>query len=173
MSSQLLEALRRRVQMMVARCVVAGVNDMLRQQTVQIRLLADEAKGGVEHFQPYGFTSVPLPGAEGIALFLGGGRDHGVVIVVGDRRYRLKGLQDGEVALYTDEDQTGPGHHLVLKRGNRIEIRSKDVAVFAEDKLTLDCGGNGEVWTPGRRTSYVAGAATVTTAIAPPEIPGG
>ena len=32
-------------------------------------------------------------------VFTGGNRSHGALVVVGDRRYRLKGLKEGEVAL--------------------------------------------------------------------------
>lgn len=71
-------------------------------QALQMRLTADEIRDGLEHFEPYGVTSNPHPGAEGIALFLGDGRSHGVVLNVADRRFRLQGLQSGEVALYTD-----------------------------------------------------------------------
>ncbi|MFV2291099.1 baseplate assembly protein, partial [Escherichia coli] len=35
-----------------------------------------------------------------------GDRSHGVVVVVADRRYRLKGLRRGEVALYDDQGQS-------------------------------------------------------------------
>jgi len=43
------------------------------------------------------------------------------VIAVEDRRYRTKGLAEGEVALYTDEDGSG-GHRIHFKRGNIIEL---------------------------------------------------
>ncbi|WP_431477838.1 phage baseplate assembly protein domain-containing protein [Massilia eburnea] len=52
-----------------------------------------------------GFTSVPKPGAEGVVVFVGGNRDHGLVIAVEDRRFRLKGLASGEVAIYDDQGQ--------------------------------------------------------------------
>jgi phage gp45-like len=35
-------------------------------------------------------------------VFPGGLRSHGVVLAVEDRRYRLTGLEDGEVALFDD-----------------------------------------------------------------------
>ena len=74
-------------------------------QTLQIKLLADEAKDDIEHVEPYGLTACPHPGAEHVTLFFGGDRSHGVVIVVADRRYRLQGLAAGEVALYDDLGQ--------------------------------------------------------------------
>lgn len=125
---------------MVARAIVEAVNDGPKLQAVQISLLADEVKGNVERFQQYGFTGVPHEGAEAIALFLGGSRSHGVTIAVDDRRYRLKGLEKGEVALY---DDLGQKVHLTR---NGIEITAPLVTVKAANGMrveapTLECTG--------------------------------
>jgi phage baseplate assembly protein V len=102
---------------MVSRAIVNLVDDATKLQALQVTMLADETSDQVERVQKYGFTSVPHPDSEAIALAVGGSRDHVVVICVDDRRYRLKGLQSGEVAIYTDE-----GDSVVLKRGNVIEV---------------------------------------------------
>ncbi|MCU1276553.1 MAG: Phage-related baseplate assembly protein [bacterium] len=132
---------RRRIAMMVNRCTVKLVNDALKMQRVQITLMADEALDGVEHLQSYGFTSNPLPDAEAIALSVGGLRNHVVVIACDDRRYRLTGLQSGEVAMYTDE-----GDKIVLKRGNIIEITSATKVRLVTPRVemtgNLDVTGN-------------------------------
>ena len=100
---------------MVARAVVQLVTDSSKLQTVQLGILADETREGCERFQQYGFTSVPLAGAEAVAVFVGGRRDHGLVIAVDDRRYRKKGLQPGEVALYQKD-----GHFVLLKSDRTV-----------------------------------------------------
>lgn len=128
-----------RVRLMVARAVVGAASDAPMMQTTQVHLCTGEVKDGVERFQQYGFTSVPHAGAEGVCLFVGGNRDHGVLIAVDDRRYRLKGLADGEVALYTDEDQGG-GHRIVLRRDRKIEISAKQIEIKVDDQLALDVG---------------------------------
>lgn len=115
--SRMLAPLARRVRLMVSRGVVAVVNDALKLQGVQIQLLAGETSGSLERFQEYGFTSVPHAGAEAVVVFAGGARSHGLAIAVDDRRYRLKGLAAGEVALYTDE-----GDQIHFKRGRTIEV---------------------------------------------------
>ena len=102
---------------MVSRAVIKLINDAAKVQRMQIALLADEERGDVERFQQYGYTSAPHPEAEAIALSVGGSRSHMVVIAVEDRRYRLTGLEAGEVALYTDE-----GDKVVLKRGREIHV---------------------------------------------------
>lgn len=91
-----------RLKNMITRGVVSLVDPARMMQALQLRLTAGEIKDAMEHFEPYGYTSHPLPGAEGLAMFLGGDRSHGVVVCVADRRYRLVSLQAGEVALYDD-----------------------------------------------------------------------
>ena len=68
-----------------------------------------------EYFQHYGYTSRPLPGAEIIIIREG---NHIIAIASDDRRYRLA-IEEGEVALYTDE-----GDKIHLKRDKTIEIVS-------------------------------------------------
>lgn len=116
-----------------ARGVVALVDAGRKLQSLQMRLTADEVKDGMEHFEPYGFTSNPHPGSEGLAAFLGGDRSHGVVICVSDRRFRLQGLQSGEVALHTDE-----GDVMHFKRGRVIEVQTATFKVKAETAVEFE-----------------------------------
>lgn len=115
---RLLAPLARAVQMMVGRGVVAGVAAR-KMQALQLRLLADEVKDGVEHFEPYGWTSHPLAGAEAVVVFVGGDRSHGVAAVVADRRWRPTDLEPGEVAVFTDQ-----GDEIRIRRGGTIRIRA-------------------------------------------------
>lgn len=117
--TRMMQPLQRRVMLMVGRAVLRAVNDDAKLQALKIELLADEVKDGTERFQEYGFTSHPHDGAEAVTVFMGGNRDHGLVIAVDDRRYRLKSLKQGEVALYTDE-----GQRLHLRRGREIYLAS-------------------------------------------------
>lgn len=131
---QPLRELQRRVMNALARAVIEQVSDGTKMQVVQISLMADEVKGGVERYQEYGFTSVPLTGAEALAAFIGGNRDHGIVICVADRRYRLKGLAAGEVAIYDDQ-----GQKIVLHR-DHIRVTADKVVVESPD---IHLGGEG------------------------------
>jgi phage gp45-like len=73
----------------------------------------DESFDQREYFQHYGYTSRPLPGAEIIII-----REGNLIIGIAsdDRRYRIS-LEEGEVALYTDE-----GDKVHLKRGMIMEV---------------------------------------------------
>lgn len=118
---------------LIARGVVALVDAGSKLQGLQMRLTADEVKDGMEHFEPYGFTSNPQAGAEALAVFLGGDRSHGVVVCVSDRRFRLQGLKSGEVAIYTDE-----GDFLHFKRDRVIEIETLTLKVKADEEVVFD-----------------------------------
>jgi hypothetical protein len=96
-------------------------------QEMAFDAMNSEGRKAVERVQSFGFSSVPLPrdegddkgggggggdteqakgpAAEGIALFLGGQRNHPVVIGVDDRRHRPMGMKPGENAQYDDQGQ--------------------------------------------------------------------
>lgn len=118
---------------MLVRGTVVLVDSARKLQALQMRLTAGEVKDGLEHFEPYGFTSNPLAGAEGIAAFIGGDRSHGVLLVVADRRYRIQGLEPGEVAIYTDE-----GAKIHLKRGRIIDIEADVINFKAATAVNFD-----------------------------------
>lgn len=100
-----IDPLSRRVAMLVGRALVKLIDDAGGMQLLQLEGLDGEVLSDVEHAQPYGLASAPLAGATGVLLAVGGVRANAVVINVGDRRYRLKGLIGGEVALYDDQGQ--------------------------------------------------------------------
>lgn len=114
---KMLAPLRTRLANLVSRAVLARVDDSAKLQTVQVNVLAEETRDGVERFQNYGFTSVPLEGAEAVVVFVGGRRDHGLALAVDDRRHRLSGLQPGEVAVYSET-----GAAVVLKADGSVEV---------------------------------------------------
>jgi phage baseplate assembly protein V len=108
-------ALVARVRGMISRAVVSLVNDAAKLQAMQVTMLADQVPDEVEHFQHYGFSSVPFAGAEGVALAIGGSTGHTVVINVDDRRFRMRGMANGEVALSDDL-----GHKVHLTRNGIV-----------------------------------------------------
>lgn len=116
---RLLGPIKRRLALMVGRAIVRLVNDGAQLQALQLELLQGEIRADVERVQNYGFTSVPHAGAEAVAVAVSGLRDHVLVVAVDDRRYRLKALADGEVAMYTDE-----GDLVHIKRGGTILVKA-------------------------------------------------
>jgi zinc D-Ala-D-Ala carboxypeptidase len=133
---------------LLARGVVKKVKSSTKMQTLQLGLLADEVKDNVEHFEPYGFTSHPLPGAEHVSLFFDGDRSHGATIVVSDRRYRLTTLKEGEVALY---DHKGNKAHfladgtLAIVARTKVQITSPLVTMSGHLKVSGKLDVNGSI----------------------------
>jgi phage baseplate assembly protein V len=122
---------------MVSRGVLALVNDALKLQSVQVTLLNGEVKD-LERFQNYGFSSSPLPGAEAIAVFVGGNRDHGIVLAIDDRDNRFKGLQPGDSVQYDNRGQsihltsagiviTGAGFPITINDASHVQVNGGDV----------------------------------------------
>ena len=120
---KMLAPIRRRVMLIASRGVIELVDDTPKCQSVQVSALADEVLDEVEHFQSFGFTSVPPKGSECIVLSLGGNRSTSVVLAVGDRRVRLKGLNSGDVAVYNDDGTAS----IVLRHGGKIEVIASQV----------------------------------------------
>ncbi|WP_460111730.1 phage baseplate assembly protein V [Pseudomonas sp. H3_D04] len=118
---------------LLARGTVVLVDAAKKLQGLQVRLTAGELKDGAEHFEPYGFTSNPLAGAEVLTAFIGGDRSHAVVLVAADRRYRIQALASGEVAIYTDE-----GDRIHFKRGRIIDIETQTLNIKATTGVNID-----------------------------------
>lgn len=139
--------LRNRVANMVARAVISAVDDAKKVQLVQLGLLTDETRDDIERFQEYGFTSNPPTGSEAVVVFVGGSREHGLAIGTEDRRYRIRNLTSGEVAVY---DKTGS--KIVLKANGNIELTPSsgttalvgDVTVSGTLTATTDVVGGGK-----------------------------
>lgn len=122
-----------RVMNAFARAVVGVVNDSTARQTLQIEITKGEFRDNVERAQNYGFTSRPFAGSDAFTSFIGGERAHGVVLVVDDRRYRITGMAEGEVAIYDDL-----GNVIALKR-DRIQITAVDAVQVDAPTVTVNC----------------------------------
>lgn len=128
-----LQPLSNRVMLMLGRAILRAINDTGATQLAQLSLLAEEERSSVEIWHDYGYTSNPPAGLEAAVLFPAGKRNHGIVVAIGDRKFRLRNLQAGEVALYTDE-----GDSLVFKRGRMIEITTTTLVVKASSKCVFE-----------------------------------
>lgn len=151
---RMLRPLATRIANIVARAVVTLVDDDLKMQVLQLGVLSGETRGDVERVQNYGFTSVPLEGAEAVVLFVSGRRDHGLAVAVDDRRHRLTGLEPGEVAIYTDE-----GDRVVIERGGTVRVTASTKVVV--DTPLVELAGNADAALLG--TTYRAAESTMNS----------
>lgn len=122
----LITPVRNQVVNSVARVVVNVVNNAPAMQRLQVT--AEETIEDVEHFQPYGFSSVPGTGAEAVIVCGGGDRGKAIAVVVTEQDARPSGQADGEVALFHRD-------------GARIEFKANgDIHVYPSGTGTVRLG---------------------------------
>lgn len=143
-----IETIQRQLLGLIGRAVVKSISAATKCQTVDVSLIAGEPKAGVEHLEPYGFTARANSGAEAVVLFPDGDRSHAVVVTVSDRRYRLKGLQTGEVAVYDDQGQS-----VTLTRAVVISLFTWRRAE-PDDNADVPMGWWGDTWPAVQNDRY-------------------
>ena len=159
--ARMMAPVARRVRLMVARAVVTSIADAGKIQSAQVKLLDGEVRDGIEILHQYGVTSIPPGKPEGLYFSVGGDRDHGVLICVADRQFRLKGIAPGEAALYDDLGQKvhltrdgividGAGKPITLTNTPKVRIEA-DLDVTGEIKDRCDTGGKTMA---GMRSTY-------------------
>lgn len=132
-----------------ARGVMTLADGAKKMRSVQVRLLADEVRDDLEHVEPYGFTSEPHPEAEAFALFFDGDRSHGIVFTIADRRYRLKSLKTGEVAIFDD-------------LGQKVHLTRGGLEVYTPGWLHATVDKDAEIIVGGNVTETVGGDVSAT-----------
>ncbi len=122
---------------MITRATLEQSNDDPKLQEVDVNLSHGEKARGVEHAQPYGFSSNPVAPskesdgstkrAEAIVAHADGSRSHPVVLMVSDRRFRPKGMKKGEVQLHDNQNQ-------------KVYLSDDGIVVSSPKKMTFQCG---------------------------------
>lgn len=154
----------RRMRLMIGRGVVTRIDDSGPIQTAQVRLLDGEVRHGVEVLHQYGIHSVSPGKPEGLYFSVGADRDHGVMIAVGDRQFRMTQLAPGEVALADDLGQMihltrdgividGADQPITLRNTPKVRMETDMLEVTGEIKDRCDTNGKTMA---GMRTTYNA-----------------
>lgn len=150
----LMRPIATRVANTVARAVVRLADDSTKLQLLQVGVLAGETIDDAEHHQPYGFSSVPLAGAEAVVVFPNGDRSHPLVIAASDRRHRPTGGEPGDVTMYHHagakvtmlangniEIQPGPGGEVLIRdEGGSVDRLVKKTEYDAHVHATAGTG---------------------------------
>ena len=114
MSMSLLEPLLARLRLIVGRCVITATKYKGGEMLSDIGLVADEKRRNVELMQQYGFSSRPKGDVDGVAIFVGGSRENGVVIAT---RGECPELNPGEVMVHSPF-----GSGIKLKDDGSVEL---------------------------------------------------
>lgn len=147
---RLLEPIRRRIALMFRRAVASLVKDENPVQIMQLKMFRGECRSQVERIQEYGFSSVPMPGAQAVAACVDGECGHELVIATDDRRYRPRKKAPGSLMLYTcanknpdakdakDGEDADTEHHLYFDPETRLmRIRAKDVVIDVDESMEI------------------------------------
>ena len=169
--SRLLAPIKRKIFLMIGRSILSAINDAETTQKLQLKLLSDEIVTDIERFENYGHSSYPWEDAEALATFINGNRDHGIVVVVHDRRYRPNYLAQGEVVIFTDEDKT-EAFRVHLKRNRVLNLKCTDLDIDVTNNETKDITKDSTITIgedlittiSGAKTEAVTGIKTVTAA---------
>lgn len=135
---------------LVRRATLGTLKTSSLLQSIQAGTLKDDEDDDIELFEPYGFTSAPVAGSEGLVLRVGGQRTGSVAIMFGNRTFRLQ-VEEGEVAMYDDQ-----GASIVLKRSGDIECTPGPGGV-------VQLGGASAVLAVARETDPVHADTTMST----------
>jgi phage baseplate assembly protein V len=130
------ERLWRRVRMMVAPVKITATNDTGPVHRVQARAMAPETIDNLPVLQIYGLASHAAAGSDAVAIFIAGDRSNGMIVATGNQQFRLRGLQAGEVALYTDEGDVvklARGRVVQITTGTKLEIVAPTVTITGKD----------------------------------------
>lgn len=159
-----------RLRLVIGRAVLRLVQDLPGVQLVQVEALAGEVIDQAEHFQAYGFASHPLLGAEAIVAAVGAARNHPVVIVIADRRYRPQ-LAAGEAILFDDQGQTVHVKRdgVVVTTDKVFRVEAQTVEIHATDRVRIDAGGAGVTYWPDHTDDWRQGLPTTNHPPSPPE----
>lgn len=126
-------------------------------QLVQVDGLAGEQLQDNELFQHYGYTSNPPAGTMAIVLPMGGKTAHGIIIATEHGNYRLKNLESGEVAIYSDE-----GDSVILKRGRLIEVTTETLRINTQ-VMEVNASASIDFNTPMVNTDQALNVSGLTT----------
>lgn len=131
--------LQHRIMAMLQRGTVARVDDAMKMQLLDIDGHHGFKSTKVEHWHPYGISMHPHAGSEVLALALGGNQDHMIIVGTADRRYRLKGLAAGEMAIHDDQNQKVhfERNRLVIKTPKPVLIESDGVVTIKASKVVI------------------------------------
>jgi len=90
-----------RLQMMFCKGLLLLADDTDEVQLVKLTANDGEVQDGIERMQDYGFSSNPPANSPSIIAYIGGNKDHGVILKTDGGTSRYTGLQIGEAVFYS------------------------------------------------------------------------
>ncbi len=126
-----LKRVERRLYSMASRGIITGVSEESQRQNLQLVVDSDDSGDDIEHFQHYGFSSVPPKGSETLVLALDSNNAKRVALNAEKKDLRPKG-EGSDVFLYHEE-----GHKIGFLRNGKVHLTAIDVILAASNSLTI------------------------------------
>lgn len=145
--SGVIERMANKIKSAVGKALIEAVADGNEIQLVKVSGLDNETQSDLERVQEYGITSNPPIGSEAVVLYVGGSKDHGIVIKTDSGEFRVQSLASGEVCIYSQF-----GQKILLDQNGEI------ISSNSGGKTTLDSSG---VFIAGDGTDDIATAETI------------
>jgi phage baseplate assembly protein V len=175
-----LRAIARAVRNMVSRGKLFAAAMAPARTVIQVRILANEAKDGVELLLPYGMSALPTAG-DVLLLAVAGLRDHMVALQADDPQLRIKDLQSGEfgfrdlrgtqIVFRQDRLEVTSPLPIIARSAVKVRLEAPDIEIHATENFRFDVNGHGQHWTRDRVHTWQIGEAPGTPhPISPPEI---
>jgi phage gp45-like len=147
---------------LIERATLTARDEDSGTRLVQCSFAGGYQRSKLEHVEPYGFTTEPFKDGEtdAVVVNLNENKSHSLVVMINDHRYRLTGLQDGEVCMYDDKKRK-----IYLKREG-IEIDGVDdpVEVHTNGDIKVKSGANITLQADGKIDIKAAGNVNITGA---------
>lgn len=123
------EILKRKLQLLVGRCVI----NTIKNEKYQIELLPGEVRDNIEIMQHFGYKSVPPKETIGLTLSIGGVRDDTIIIATGNKT--APEVKEGESTIYNNfSERIELLEKMMILNGEVININgdSKQLVTHAE-----------------------------------------
>ncbi len=141
MMREMIEQIVSRIRLMIGRCVITATKYDGGDLAADAELLAGEKRRALEYLGLFGFSSRPKGNVSGVALFIGGSRDNGVIVAShGDDSEMAQELKPGEVCVHSPF-----GSKILLSESGDVVVHaaSGKKVIYETDTFTLT--GNLEV----------------------------
>lgn len=147
----------------VGRLTVSDDSQSIQQ--LQAEMVSGEVIDQLQRIGEFGFTSRPPDGASVVVAFLGGDRSNGVVLGTLHQPSRLRGLQQGEAALYSEIGQyawlTVDGI-VIEAKGLPVTVNNASAVTVNGTTVTINAATSVDITSP---TTTVHGNLVVTQAV--------
>ena len=139
-----------KMRLMVARGIVKLVQDA-GLQLMQLDLLDEETRDGVERVQNYGHRGHPPQGSTVATVAVAGSRDH-LVVVACEHPDHVPPLESGESAMYAMFGQL-----FKMDIEGNVTLVCKNFTIEASENITSNAGGDSTTTAAGNSTTTAGG----------------